>query len=47
MKTKLAHVWLQPDRIMFLHAEAKRRGISVDELVSEAAALFLEEQRRG
>jgi hypothetical protein len=36
MKTKLVHVRLEPDRIIFLLQEAKRRGISVDELVREA-----------
>jgi hypothetical protein len=36
MKTKLVHVRLEPDRIIFLLHEAKRRGISLDELVQEA-----------
>jgi predicted HicB family RNase H-like nuclease len=43
MKTKLVHVRLDPDRIIALCVEAKRRGISVDEFVSEAVARFLEE----
>jgi hypothetical protein len=32
MKTKLVHVWLEPDRIMFLCVQAKRLGVSIDEL---------------
>jgi hypothetical protein len=36
MKTKLVHVRLEPDRVIFLCTEAKRRGISVDELVQQA-----------
>jgi hypothetical protein len=33
MKTKLVHVWLDPDRIITLGVEAKRRGISIHEIV--------------
>jgi predicted HicB family RNase H-like nuclease len=45
MKTKLVHVRLEPDRIIVLCAEAKRRGISVDELVQQAVTEFLREKR--